>query len=97
MNQVSINRSSTSGDYRVFANGTIELASTGRRMRFIGDEDGNNDAQVLFSWHEDDNSDGARLMQLNASNGGDLLIGGQLFPGTNFYLAEAFWAGEPLR
>lgn len=95
---LSLSPSTTGATFRVQTDnaGLLELASRDRRLRYIVDSSNFFSNQGIFSWHEHTTADGDRLMQLQASDGGDLFIGGQLTQNTSFDLAETFWKGEPV-
>ena len=75
----------------------LTLSSYYPFQEYLVDKDANDSDPGTYRWFEDTLDPSDRLMQLEATNGGDLSIGGTLSQNTMFDLAEAFWAGRRLQ
>lgn len=74
--------------------GELVVASENQIQRYVTDADADNAAGIHI-WHQDTTGATDRMMQLENTDGGDLLIGGQLSI-NQFDLAETFWKAGPV-
>ena len=75
--------------------GSAVLSNSGQSMRYWTDSN-NNGPTGNHIWHQDSLDSGDRMMQLQHTHGGDLLIAGSLTQMQMFDLAESFWERQPV-
>jgi hypothetical protein len=76
-------------------NGSLLLAGSGQTQRYLADSDDDGPTGNHI-WYQDSTAASDRMMQLQHTNGGDLLIAGQLSANFGFDVAETFWEQEPI-